>query len=241
MERLQKVIAHAGVASRRKAEELITNGKVKVNGIIVTELGIKVSSDDEIVVNGEVLTKEKHVYFVLNKPKGCITATYDDRGRTVVTDYLLDVKERVYPVGRLDYNTTGVLILTNDGSLVNQLLRPEAKLEKEYQARVEGEVTKEMVKTLEGGLDIGEHYTRPARVVQNTYNPRKKQSIVSLVITEGKYHQVKRMFEAVGSKVMSLKRVRFGSLTVENLKLGDYRVLTQKEINRLISLTKKRK
>jgi 23S rRNA pseudouridine2605 synthase len=241
MERLQKVIAHAGVASRRKAEELITSGQVKVNGELVTELGVKVGPADEIEVNGKVLTKEKHVYYVLNKPKGCITATFDDRGRSVVTDFLADVKERVYPVGRLDFNTTGVLILTNDGSLVNKLLRPEARLEKEYAARVEGKITKEMEKVLESGLDIGDHYTKPARVVSNRYNPNKNQSIVSIVITEGKYHQIKRMFEAVESKVLSLKRTRFGNLDVENIKLGDYRPLSLKEVNSLIKLGIKRK
>ncbi len=241
MERLQKVMAHAGVASRRKAEEMILTGQVSVNGQVVKELGVKVSDSDEISVNGKLLSKEKLVYFVLNKPKGCITATFDDRGRSVVTDFLIDVEQRVYPVGRLDYNTTGVLILTNDGSLVNKLLRPEVRLEKEYQARVEGKISESMIKTMEQGLDIGDHYTMPARVVANQYNPKKNQSIVSIVITEGKYHQVKRMFETVGSKVMSLKRTRFGCLDVKNMKLGSYRVLSSKEISDLLALTKKRK
>ena len=238
MERLQKVIAHAGVASRRKAEEMIVAGKVEVNGQVVTELGTKVDSSDEVKVNGEIIARENHVYFVFNKPAGCITATYDDRGRTVVTDYLKEhVNERVYPVGRLDFNTTGVLILTNDGSLVNKLLRPEANLEKEYNARVEGKISEEAIEELERGLDIGEHNTKPARIVSNVYNERKDQSIISIVITEGKYHQVKRMFEAVESRVIRLSRVRFGCIDVKNLALGDFRVLKPHELKQLINLS----
>ncbi len=235
MERLQKVIAHTGVTSRRKAEELIVQGKVTVNGVVVTELGTKVSKKDEIAVNGDTISVEEKVYYLFYKPESCITATEDPKGRNTVLDYFgREVTERIYPIGRLDYDTSGVLLLTNDGELTNMLLRPESHVEKEYQVKAKGLVRKETVQTLEKGVTINvnnsEYKTKRTRVISAKYNRKSDTTMVHIVLTEGKFHQVKEMFAAVGHPVKKLKRVRFGNIELDQMAKGEYRQLKANEV-----------
>ena len=197
MERLQKTIAKAGIASRRKAEELIVSGKVKVNGVVVTELGTQVSPDDDISVNGVVLKKEEKVYYLLNKPRRVISSVSDEKGRETVLAYLSDVKERIYPVGRLDYDTSGILLLTNDGQLSHNLLSPNKHVDKKYYVELKTEITAEMIEKLENGIKLEENFiTKNAKieVMKDEKNIEKDLKKVFITITEGKFHQVKRMF-----------------------------------------------
>ena len=217
-ERLQKVMANAGVASRRASEKLIQEGRVMVNGVVVTELGTKVESDDSISVDGKLLKKdEKKVYYLLYKPRGVISAAKDNKGREVVTDYLKDVPERLYPVGRLDYDTSGLLILTNDGDFANQMMHPRYKVDKTYVAKVEGLITPDSIKKLRNGVVIDGKPTSRARAKIISRDAKKNTSIVSLTIHEGRYHQVKKMFDAVGHKVQKLSRPTYGTLTLDGL------------------------
>jgi len=238
MERLQKVIANSGYTSRRKAEELIKSGKVKVNNEVVTELGTKVTRKDLIEVNGQILTKEEKVYYVLNKPSGYISSLDDEKGRRVVTD-LIATDKRVYPVGRLDYDTTGVLILTNDGEFSNMMANPKFKIEKEYVATIDGTFNSYHKRMLINGVDIGDYVTKKARVNIISTDKKTGKSVIGLTISEGKYHQVKRMFDALGFTVLKLKRVRYGVVTDKNIKIGDFRRLKPHELKQLIELTKK--
>ncbi len=238
MERLQKVIANSGYTSRRKAEELIKSGKVKVNNEVVTELGTKVTRKDLIEVNGQILTKEEKVYYVLNKPSGYISSLDDEKGRRVVTD-LITTDKRVYPVGRLDYDTTGVLILTNDGEFSNMMANPKFKIEKEYVATIDGTFNSYHKRMLINGVDIGDYVTKKARVNIISTDKKTGKSVIGLTISEGKYHQVKRMFDALGFTVLKLKRVRYGVVTDKNIKIGDFRRLKPHELKQLIELTKK--
>lgn len=233
MERLQKVIAHAGFASRRKAEQFIQEGKVSVNGRVVTELGTKVSETDEIEVNGIPVEREEPVYFLLYKPRGCISAVEDDKGRQVVTDYLEEVPERIYPVGRLDYDTSGVLLLTNDGEFANLMTHPKHEIDKVYVAKVEGVPSKETLRQLEKGVRLDDGRTAPATARLLKKDRAKGKAIVELTIHEGKNRQVKRMFEAVGHSVEKLKRERLGFLNVDGMDPGEYRELSPKEVKRL--------
>ena len=219
MERLQKVIAQAGVASRRKAEELIVNGKVAVNGNIVTELGTKVSGTDIITVNGRQLAKESYEYYLLNKPGGYICSLNDEFNRNIVTE-LIDTDKRIYPVGRLDYDTTGLIILTNDGTLANILMHPKNKVEKTYIAKIEGNLTMEELHKLKTGIVVDKMLCKPTRV------KIKKHDIV------------KNLFKAVGHEVEKLKREQYGFLELGNLKYGEYRPLTIKEVHRLYAYKK---
>ena len=229
MERLQKVIAASGLASRRKAEELIKEGKVKVNGKIITELGTKVSSKDTIEVNNEIITMEEKEYYLLNKPRGIITSTKDEKGRKTVVD-LVNTTARIYPVGRLDYDTTGVLLLTNDGEFANILMHPKNKIEKVYLAKLSGIIKGEQVHQLEKGVKIDEGFVKASRVKVRKVNKENNTSMVEITIHEGKNHQVKKMFESVGLLVEKLTRKRIGIFEVANLKSGEYRKLTPKEI-----------
>ncbi len=234
MERLQKVIANSGYTSRRKAEELIVAGKVKVNDQVVVELGIKVSKNDKIKVEGQIIVDEEKVFYILNKPKGYISSVNDDLGRRVVVD-LIKTNVRIFPVGRLDYDTTGVLLLTNDGELTNKLIHPKYHLEKEYLATVNGIFTKREKKLLERGVDIG--FKAIATNVRITnVNFKVKSTQVYLTINEGKYHQVKRMFEEVGTEVKNLKRIRFGNITCDGMKIGEYRKIKPHEKKILVDL-----
>lgn len=236
-ERLQKVMANAGVASRRASEKLIQEGRVMVNGVVVTELGTKVESDDSISVDGKLLKKdEKKVYYLLYKPRGVISAAKDNKGREVVTDYLKDVPERLYPVGRLDYDTSGLLILTNDGDFANQMMHPRYKVDKTYVAKVEGLITPDSIKKLRNGVVIDGKPTSRARAKILSRDAKKNTSIVSLTIHEGRYHQVKKMVDAVGHKVQKLSRTTYGTLTLDGLTSGEYRELSHNEVRELLKL-----
>lgn len=238
MERLQKVIANLGYCSRRKAEELICEGKVSVNGNVVKKLGTKVKTSDTIEVEGNILDNNKNYeYYILNKPRGVVTTTHDEHDRKTVVD-LIDTNTRIYPVGRLDYDTTGLLLLTNDGVLANKLMHPSSKIDKTYIAKIEGMISPISVKKLRSGVIIDGYKTRPARVKVKSVNKKTNKSIVEITISEGKNHQVKKMFEAVGHHVEKLKREKYAIFDIRDLKVGDYRKLTFKEVSILYSLFK---
>ncbi|WP_311406962.1 pseudouridine synthase [Liquorilactobacillus uvarum] len=232
-ERLQKVMANAGVASRRASEKLIADGKVKVNGKIVKEQGIKVSMEDVITVAGRALERERKVYYLFYKPRGVISAVTDDKGRKVVTDYFSEIPERVYPVGRLDYDTSGLLIMTNDGDLANKLMHPRYKINKTYLAKVSGIPDNEALKKLRLGVKIDKYKSAPAKSKIISSDQKKKKALVSLTIHEGHYHQVKKMLAAIGYPVEKLRRESYGFLTLQGLTSGEYRSLTREEIDRL--------
>ena len=237
MERLQKVIAESGYTSRRKAEELMKEGKVKVNGKVVTELGTKVSDSDTIEIDNKILVKETKEYYIMNKPRGVITSTSDDKSRKVVTE-LIPTEARIYPVGRLDYDTTGVLLLTNDGEFANILMQPKNKIEKVYLAKLEGIIKGEQINKLKKDVELDHVKVVPSRVKLKKVNQDTNTCMVEITIHEGKNHQVKRMFEAVGFHVEKLTRERIGTFTTEGLKSGEYRKLTPKEIAVVYSLKK---
>lgn len=237
MERLQKVIAAAGIASRRKAEELIVAGKVTVNGEVVKTLGTKVSGEDIITVNGYQLTKESYEYYLLNKPREYICSVNDEFKRKVVTD-LIATNKRIYPVGRLDYDTTGLLILTNDGTLANILMHPKNGVEKTYVAKIEGNLTMEELHKLKMGIVIDDVLCKPLRVKIKKHDIIKCVDIVQVVITEGRNHIVKNLFKAVNHEVIKLKREKYGFLELGNLKSGEYRPLSIKEVHRLYAYKK---
>ena len=237
MERLQKVIAQAGLASRRKAEELILQGKVKVNGQIVTELGTKVSEKDTIEVNDQVIEKEVKEYYLLNKPRGVVTTTSDDKNRKTVVD-LIPTSSRIYPVGRLDYDTTGVLLLTNDGEFANILMHPSSSIDKTYMAKLEGIIKVEQINKLKEGIKLDDTLVKAKRVKLKKVDPKTNTCMVQITIQEGKNHQVKRMFESVGYQVIKLKREQEAFFDVKTLKSGEYRKLTPKEVARVYSFKK---
>ena len=238
MERLQKVIANLGYCSRRKAEELISDGKVKVNGITVREMGVKVKSSDTIEVENTILDNNKNYeYYILNKPKGVVSTVSDDLGRKTVVD-LIDTKTRIYPIGRLDYDTTGLLLLTNDGVLANKLMHPSSNIYKTYVARVDGIVKGYDIKRLKNGVMIDGVKTAKCHVKLKSVDTKKEKSIVELTIHEGKNHQVKKMFESLGYRVSKLKREKYANMDLTGLKTGEYRKLSNKEIAILYSLIK---
>ncbi|MDR3190882.1 MAG: rRNA pseudouridine synthase [Lactobacillaceae bacterium] len=233
-ERLQKVMAQAGVASRRASEKLITDGMVTVNGVTIHELGTKVEPTDKIEVKGSPIEgQEKIVYFLLNKPRGVITAASDDKNRRTVIDVLDEVRERVYPVGRLDYDTTGALLLTNDGELANMLMHPRYKIDKVYIAKVRGIPTNDELKELRLGVLVGGKKTAEARADILKFDKKKGTATVQLTIHEGRYHQVKEMLKAVGHPVLKLHRERYGMLEVNDLLSGEYRELRYEEVQQL--------
>lgn len=239
MERLQKVIARAGIASRRKSEELIKEGKVKVNGKVVTELGVKVTPSDRVEVNEIQIEREEPVYFLLYKPRGVISSVNDDKGRKVVTDFFPHLKERIYPVGRLDYDTSGLLVLTNDGEFANLLMHPSGEIEKVYVAKVKGIPLKENLRKLERGIQLEDGKTAPAKVKLLSADKKKQTAIVEIIIHEGRNRQVRRMFEAIGHQVSKLKRERYGFLTLNGLNAGEARELTPHEVKQLRALAMK--
>ena len=233
--RLNKYIAQAGVASRRKADELIANGNVKVNGLTVKEMGFVTEDGDVVEVNGKVISPvTKMEYLILNKPKGYITAMSDDRERPVVADLVSDVGTRVVPVGRLDSDTTGLLIMTNDGEVANRLAHPSHKVEKVYRALVTGVLSPERAAKLRKGVDIGGYTTAEAYV--KVIKQVRKNTLVEIGIHEGKNRQVRRMFAAVGNKVIELQRVSIGEIYLGRLMEGHYRKLKREEIEYLKSL-----
>ena len=237
MERLQKVIANSGYCSRRKAEELIVDGKVSVNGVVISELGFKVSGNDEIMIGNKVITREEKEYILLNKPRGVVTTSHDDKNRKTVID-LVNTDKRLYPVGRLDYDTTGALLLTNDGELTNLLIHPRNKVDKVYIAKVRGFFDKESASLMSRGVMLDGVKTAKSFVKLRKYDKKSDTSIVEVIIHEGRNHQVKRMFEAVGFDVLKLKREMFAFLNVNGLKSGEYRYLSIKEVKQLYSLVK---
>ncbi len=239
MERLQKVIAESGVASRRKAEELILNKRVKVNGEIITELGVKVSEKDEIKVDDTIISREEKVYYLLNKPRGVITSTNDEHGRKTVVSLIGETK-RIYPVGRLDYDTTGALILTNDGEFANMMMHPKNNIDKVYVAKVKGILSPSEIMQLKDGVIIDGVMTSKSRVKVKKIDKSTNTSIVELIIHEGKNHQVKKMFESIGKEVLKLKREKIAFLDLKGLNSGEYRKLNHKEISKLYVLAKEK-
>ena len=240
LERLQKVIAQAGVASRRDAEELIKAGRVTVNGKVVTELGTKVEPKQaRIAVDNKPIKAEKYLYILLNKPKGIITALEDPQGRKTVADLVADIPERIYPVGRLDYNTEGLLIITNDGDLTNTLTHPSHEIEKTYLAKVQGYPPEEKLDKLRVGIKLEDGMTAPAKINVIAIDREKELTTLELVIHEGKNREIRRMCEAIGYPVKNLKRIKIAFLTLEGLRRGQYRQLLSAEVEELKKLGKK--
>lgn len=232
MERLQKVMAHAGIASRRKSEDIIAEGRVQVNGETVTEMGFKVDpKEDEIVVDGEVISEEKKRYILLNKPEGYITTVSDPEGRPTVMDLIPDLKQRLYPAGRLDNDSSGLLLLTNDGDLTYKLTHPKKEVDKKYRVLAQGELSREDFQKFEKGMVIDGQKTAPAEISNVNYKNDKTQ--FDIVIHEGRNRQVRRMAKIAGYSVISLKRIAFAFLTLEGVKEGDFRYLSDQEVNKL--------
>lgn len=232
--RLQKALADAGVASRRKAEEYIKDGKVTVNGKIITELGTKVDCEKDIICyNKEKITKSKMIYILLNKPEGYVTTAKDQFNRPTVID-LIKIEERIFPVGRLDFDTSGLLILTNDGDLTYKLTHPKHNIKKVYEAKILGIPNKEDIQIFQKGINIEGKKTSPAefKIIDKNNNI----ATVLITITEGRNRQVRKMCEYINHPVLKLKRVQEGDIKLGNLKKGHYRVLTDREIKYLKSL-----
>lgn len=239
-ERLQKYMARCGVASRRKCEEIILSGKVKVNNKLVNELGVKINSEIDIVsYEGKIIKpEEKKLYIMLNKPEGYITSVKDEKGRKTILD-LVKVDERIYPIGRLDYDSSGLILLTNDGDIYNKIIHPRVKIGKKYIVLCKGEFSKEELIRFENGIDIGGYVTAKAKIEILDKEKEKNNSINTLVeitIHEGKNRQIRRMCEALGHSVISLKRISIGDLKLGYLKKGEWRNLTENELKYLNSL-----
>lgn len=235
VERLQKKIASYGFTSRRKAEELIVDGRVKVNGKKITELGYKVLDKDVIEVDDVIIEKDNKVYYLLYKPRGVISSSNDDKDRKTVVD-LINTNVRIYPIGRLDYDTTGIILLTNDGDFANLMMHPSNEIEKLYIAKIEGKLSGYEIKKLKEGIFIDGYKTSPCKVKIKNYDKKSDTSIIEIVIHEGKNHQIKKMFEQVSHEVIKLKREKIAFLTLNGLNSGEYRSLTPKEIKKLYSL-----
>lgn len=240
-ERLQKVISQAGIASRRESEELIKAGRVKVNGVVVTELGTKVEpTRDKVAVDNKLIRTEKTVYILLNKPRGIVTTLHDPEGRKTVASLLPDISERIYPVGRLDYNTEGLLLMTNDGELTHALTHPSHEIDKTYRAKVLGRPPEEKLDRLRAGIKLEDGLTAPAKVNTVEYDREKDLTTVEIVISEGRNRQVRRMFEAIGHPVRQLKRVKFAFLTLMGVRRGAYRHLEADEVETLKNIALKK-
>lgn len=234
MERLQKILAQAGIASRRKCEELILEGRVAVDGMIITELGFKVDpAAATITFDGAPISHENKVYILLNKPTGYVTTLSDPQGRAIVTDLLPGIKERVFPVGRLDFDTEGALILTNDGRLSQFIQHPSYEVNKTYVATVRGRPSRDKINRLEQGIIIDGQKTWPARV--RIIKQKKTESILEVIIHEGKKRQVRKMLGAVGHPVKSLKRTAYGNLKIGKLEPGSYRLLSKNDLKKVFS------
>lgn len=236
MERLQKFIANSGYTSRRKAEELIKDGKVMVNGNVVSELGFKVSGNDLVSIDGEVINKNNnYVYYLLNKPRLVLSTVSDDLGRKTVLD-IVKVSERVYPIGRLDYDTTGLIILTNDGELANLLMKPRNNVYKTYVAKIDGILNEDDFKKMRKGVLIDGRKLMLDNVKIKKIDKLKNTSLVEVTIHEGRNHIVRKLFEYLGYDVKKLHRSSYAFLNVDDLKSGEYRALSTKEVKKLYSL-----
>lgn len=235
--RINRFIALNGVASRRKADKLILDGNVKVNGKPMRELGYDVQPEDKVSVNGKLLNmEEKKEYYLLNKPLGVITSMKDEYERPTVCDLVKDVGKRIFPVGRLDYNTSGAIIMTNDGEIANIIMHPKEEVIKTYRAVVSGFLSKEKLWKLRKGVDIGGYMTKPCKVT--VLKEVKSHSIVEISISEGKNRQVRKMFKAVGNPVQGLERISIGEIRLGHLRVGSYRKLNPKEMEYLRGLSK---
>ena len=231
-ERLQKILARAGVASRRGAEELILAGRVEVNGSIVTQLGAKVDAQlASIRVDGREISSEKKIYLLLNKPAGYITTLSDPQGRKLVSDLVRDIPERKFPVGRLDLDTEGALIMTNDGAFAHSILHPSREIKRTYEALVNGRPSREALRQLSTGIELDGTYTFPAKL--RVLRQQAQQSLIEIIIHEGRKRQVRRMFQAVGHRVLLLRRTAYGNLRLNDLPLGRYKILNTTDIKQI--------
>ena len=236
MVRLQKAIADSGFCSRRKAEEYIVKGKVFVNGERITELGSKVEGNEEIIVDGNAISKQDKEYYILYKPRGVISSTKDDKGRKTVVDFFSSNK-RLYPVGRLDYDTTGIILLTNDGEFANMMLHPKNKIPKVYIAKLEGIIDGYSIKKIKSGVVIDGIKCTPDRVKLKSADKKSNTCIVEITIHDGRNHEVKRIFESAGYNVIKLKRESIAFLTLQGVSSGEFRKLTIKEVKQLYAYT----
>lgn len=235
MERLQKFIAQCGIASRRAAEQLIAAGRIRVNGKIINRQGVTVDIKTDIVEfdNKIIKPNTKKIYIILNKPNGFITSVKDDRNRRTVMQLIEQISERIFPVGRLDYNTEGLLLMTNDGDLTQKLLHPKFNIEKTYVATIDGKLRSDALGKLRRGIKLEDGMTAPARVNIISYDKRTDRSKVCLIIHEGRNRQIRRMLSAVGCDILALKRIQFAGLTLAGLKRGKYRSVTEEELEEL--------
>lgn len=230
MERLQKIIAQAGICSRREAENLILAGRVTVDGKIIRELGTKANQKQKIRVDGKILTFDtEKIYILLNKPRGYVSTAHDERGRKTILD-LIDISGRLYPVGRLDLNSEGLILLTNDGDLTNSLIHPRFEVKKTYRAKISGVLTEEKLDLLRTGVELDDGLTAPAEIYM------LDKDLVEITIHEGRNRQIRRMFAAIGCDVKRLRRIKFANLTLDGLKVGKWRKLTSAEIKTLKNL-----
>lgn len=235
--RLAQFLAHAGIASRRKAETLMTEGKVSVNGIVVRELATEVDpAIDQVHFEGRPVFLEKKIYLLLNKPSGVISSVSDPHGRKTVVDLLPELPQRIYPVGRLDYETQGLLLLTNDGYFTNLMIHPRYEVEKTYQARVSGQVKRPQLEKLRQGVKLEDGWTAPAQV--DILQASVQESLLKITLHEGRKRQVRRMCRAIGHPVIHLQRTAFAFLTLKGVASGSYRYLTLAEVNKLIALAR---
>ena len=233
LERLQKVIAEAGIASRRKAEKMIVAGRVRVDGEVVTKLGTKVDTFSNVTVDGEPIERESLHTYLFYKPRGVVSTAHDDKGRKTVVSYFDDLPYRLYPIGRLDYDTSGLLLMTNDGELANKLMHPRNEVPKVYVAKIKGILQTDEISKLKKGMRLDGKKISPAKVKVLKTDSKKDTQIVQLTIHEGHYHQVKRMFKAVGHLVDKLSREKYAFLDLHGLIAGQYRELKKQEIDRL--------
>ena len=239
MIRLQKYIADSGFCSRRKAEEYISKGKVFVNGNLVTELGTKVNGNEEILVDGNSISKQDKEYYVLYKPSGVISSAKDDKGRKTVVD-LINTNSRIYPIGRLDYDTTGIILLTNDGEFANLMMHPKNNIEKTYIVKLKGIIDGYAIKKIKQGVMVDGHKCIPDRVKLKKFDKKTNTCIVEITVHDGRNHEIKKIFESNGYLVEKLKRETFGIITLEGLTVGESRKLTIKEVKQLYAYSKRK-
>lgn len=232
MERLQKVIAERGYCSRRKAEELIKQGRVKVDNQLIDTLGYKVDENAQISIDGKTINKEEKVVYLLNKPKNVISSSSDDKGRITVVD-LIDSPYRLYPLGRLDYDSSGLILLSNDGTLMQKLIHPKFEVEKTYEVTIDGLIKDNEINKLQKGVVIDEKKTAPAIIKLLRQNTNKYTSFLEVTIHEGRNRQIRKMFSSLGYKVIKLHRIKEANITLGNLKSGEYRQLKPYELKKL--------